>query len=122
MRYIPMKRIMLMIICILIAAAMTSVAVIAAEDNVSRCLPEQESNNAVDLMQDGYGISALIVQLDNEAENDRDVHIESDTSETTKRDELPIVWGVTITICVIAGIIATVVAIVSSRRKNKDER
>ena len=111
-----------MIICILIVASMTSVAVIAAEVNVSKCLPEQESNNAVDLMQDGYGISAVIVQLDNGAENDRDVHIESDTSETTKRDELPIVWGITITICVIAGIIATVVAIVSSRRKNKDER
>ena len=44
-----------------------------------------------------------------------------ETTEETKKGGMPIVWAVTVVICVIAGIIATVVVIVHSRRKNTNE-
>lgn len=55
---------------------------------------------------------------------------ETETEETTTPEEtqqkenkgLPIVWAITVCICVIAGILATVVVIVHSRRKNTNER
>ena len=44
-----------------------------------------------------------------------------ETTEETKKGGLPIVWAITVVICVIAGIIATVIVIVHSRRKNSHE-
>ena len=44
-----------------------------------------------------------------------------ETTEETTKSGMPIVWAVTVVMCVVAGIIATVIVIVHSRRKNTNE-
>ena len=62
-----------------------------------------------------------------ETETNSDTDIETteasgeETTEEPKKNGMPIVWAITVVICVIAGIIATVIVIVHSRRKNSHE-